>query len=53
MAGTGTAFDGASGTFEITPTDKSGSDLRSKGLLSYVGGHYLQFAGNKEYFIPS
>ncbi|HJQ99111.1 MAG TPA: DUF5060 domain-containing protein [Candidatus Polarisedimenticolaceae bacterium] len=36
-------FDGASGTFSIAPTDKTGLDLRGKGKLEYVGEHYLRF----------
>lgn len=43
--------DGASGSFNIAPTDKSGRDFRAKGRLQYVGGHYLRFAGNGEYFL--
>lgn len=45
------AFHGKSGSFEIDKTDKTGADMRAKGRLTYVGEHYLQFAGNKEYFI--
>ena len=45
--------DGAKGRFDIAPTDKSGRDFRAKGRLSYVGGHYLQFAGTKEYFLKA
>ncbi len=45
--------DGESGSFEIAPTDKTGRDFRAKGRLSYVGGHYLQFAGSKEYFLKA
>ncbi|MGE0103856.1 MAG: DUF5060 domain-containing protein [Blastocatellales bacterium] len=50
-AGRGTAFDGASGTFQIGPSDKTGRDFRGAGLLQYAGGHYLRFAGSGEYFI--
>jgi len=50
-AGRPTAFDGASGTLSIGPSDKSGRDHRAKGLLRYVGRHYLQFAGTGEFFI--
>ncbi|MFC2087277.1 DUF5060 domain-containing protein [Bacteroidota bacterium] len=45
------SIDGASGSFDIEPTDKSGRDFRGKGLLKYVGEHYLQFAGTGEYFL--
>jgi hypothetical protein len=39
------------GRFKIDPTDKTGSDLRGKGRLQYVGMHYLRFAGSGEYFL--
>jgi hypothetical protein len=46
-------FDGAAGTLSIADTDKDpdGRDFRGKGLLEYVGGHYLQFAETGEYFL--
>ncbi len=47
------SFHGKSGSFEVAPTDKSGRDLRAKGRLTYVGKHYLQFAGNGEYFLKA
>jgi hypothetical protein len=50
-AGSPTAFDGTSGTFNIGPSDKTGRDFRSKGILKYVGKHYLQFAETGGYFI--
>lgn len=50
-AGTPTSFDGTTGTFNIQETNKSGQDLRGKGLLRYVGGHHMQFAGTGEYFL--
>jgi Domain of unknown function (DUF5060)/Putative collagen-binding domain of a collagenase len=46
-------FDGAKGSFEIAPTDKSGRDFRARGRLQYVGKRYLQFAGSKEYFFKA
>lgn len=49
--GKATAFDGTSGTLEIKASDKTGRDNRAKGRLQYVGGHYLRFAGNSEYFL--
>lgn len=42
-AGEATAFDGASGTFTISPSDKTGRDHRGKGFLRYVGERYLRF----------
>ena len=43
--------DGATGSFEIGSTDKSGRDHRARGRLQYVGGHYLRFAETGEYFL--
>jgi uncharacterized protein DUF5060/collagenase-like protein with putative collagen-binding domain len=45
------SFNGASGSFSIAPSDKTGRDFRAKGRLDYVGGHYLRHAGNNEYFL--
>jgi hypothetical protein len=47
------AYDGKQGTFEVATTDKTGSDFRSRGRLTYVGKRYLQFAGSKEYFLKA
>ncbi len=46
-------FDGVSGTFKIAENDKTGRDFRAHGRLQYVGKHYLQFAGSKEYFLKA
>ena len=46
-------LDGLSGTFEVQPTDKSGRDFRARGRLQYVGGHYLRFAGSRDYFLKA
>jgi len=46
-----TAFDGASGTFFVAPSDKKGRDHRAKGMLCYVGQHYLQFSATGEFFL--
>ncbi len=43
----------ATGSFAIAPTDKAGRDFRGKGRLQYVGRHFLQFAGSKEYFLKA
>ena len=45
--------DGLRGDFEIEETDKTGRDFRSKGMLRYVGKHYLQFAGSGEFFLKA
>ena len=50
-AGSPAAFDGAAGTLEISASDKTGRDHRAKGLLKYVGEHYLKFAGSGEYYL--
>ncbi|MEQ9029272.1 MAG: putative collagen-binding domain-containing protein, partial [Aggregatilineales bacterium] len=50
-AGTPVAFDGETGMFTILDTDKVAPDFRARGLLRYVGEHYLQFAGTGEYFL--
>lgn len=50
-AGQPLAFDGAQGSFDVDASDKRTPDFRAKGQLRYVGKHYLQFAGSKDYFI--
>lgn len=42
-----------SGSFTIAASDKQAPDFRARGRLQYVGKHYLQFAGTKEYFIKA
>ncbi len=49
-AGSPTALDGLNGSFSVSDTDKTGDDHRAKGMLRYVGEHYLRF-DNGEYFI--
>lgn len=50
-AGTATSFNGATGSFTVGATDKTGRDHRGKGRLRYVGAHYLRFAQTGESFI--
>ena len=50
-AGEPTAFDGATGTFVVTATDKQPPDARGNGALQYVGEHYLQFSETGTYFL--
>lgn len=45
--------DGVTGKFRVEPTDKQGRDFRGKGRLTYVGKHYLQFAGDGTYFLKA
>ena len=51
-AGSATAFDGASGSFNIADTDKTGRDHRGKGMLRYVGERYLRF-DDGTYFVKA
>ena len=44
-------FDGRTGTFQVTATDKKLPDFRARGRLQYSGKHYLQFAGSGDYFL--
>jgi hypothetical protein len=50
-AGEPAAFDGATGSFTVAETDKSGRDLRAQGRLRYTGGRYLHFAGSGRPFL--
>jgi Domain of unknown function (DUF5060) len=50
--GTPAAFNGESGSFLISPSDKTGRDHRGKGRLRYVGEHHLQF-GEGEWFLKA
>lgn len=52
-AGASATGDGDSGEFTAEVTDKAGRDFRGKGMLRYVNGHHLQFAGTKEYFLKA
>ena len=44
-------FDGRSGAFQVTATDKKSPDFRARGRLRYTGRHYLQFAGTGDHFL--
>ncbi len=46
-------FDGASGVFNVGPSDKTGRDMRAKGRLDYVGKHHLRHAGTGRYFMKA
>jgi hypothetical protein len=50
-AGEPVAFDGAAGSFQVGPTDKTGKDFRARGRLEYVNERYLRFAGSGQYFL--
>lgn len=47
------AFHGASGEILVSPSDKTGSDFRAKGRVSYVNDHYLKHQGNGEVFLKA
>jgi len=50
--GTSTHFDGESGSFNVSASNKSGDDFRGKGLIKLAPGkHYLQFSGTGQYWI--
>lgn len=51
QAGQAGPLDGASGSFNVSPSDKRTPDFRAKGRLDYTGGHFLRHAGNGEYFL--
>ena len=42
---------GKTGGFDVSASDKAAPDLRARGRLEYVGGHYLRFAGTGEFFL--
>jgi hypothetical protein len=52
-AGTADAtIDGQTGTITIADTDKKGGvDFRGKGMLRYIGQHYLQWAETENFFV--
>ncbi len=39
-------FDSKTGQLTVTPSDKTGRDMRAQGRLQYVGKRYLQYAGS-------
>jgi len=43
MDGESVSFDGASGSFDIEPTDSSANGFYKWGRLEYVGEHYFKF----------
>lgn len=51
-AGSATGFDGETGSFTVSETDKTGDDFRAKGMiLQDEGTHYLQHQGDGDYFV--
>jgi hypothetical protein len=51
LAGRGIEGDGASGTFDVAPSDATGRDFRAHGVLRHEGGHHLAFAGTGRPFL--
>jgi len=51
-AGSATSFDGTSGSIDVGATDKTGDDLRGKGLVTLAPGkHHFRHAGTGDYWI--
>jgi len=48
VAGQATAFDGLTGSFTISPVEKTAPGFYAKGQLEYVGERYLRFAETGE-----
>jgi hypothetical protein len=46
-------YDGMSGSFEVSESNKSFPDFRARGRLQYVNQRYPRFAGNQEYFLKA
>jgi hypothetical protein len=47
------APDGETGSFIVKPADPGAPGFYGKGNLTYVGEHYLQFQGSKEWFVKA
>jgi len=47
--GTGVAFDGATGSFQVAAKDVQAPGFLAKGFLQYVGEHYLRFQSGEYY----
>ncbi len=45
--------DGETGTFNVGPVNPAAVGFFAKGQLRYVGEHYGQFVGNKEWFLKA
>lgn len=53
LAGGSSSFDGATGSFDVTYSNKPATDFRAKGRLTYKNRRYLKFQQSKEYFLMS
>jgi Domain of unknown function (DUF5060) len=47
------APDGEKGEFTVSAADPKAPGFYGKGMLTYVGEHYLQFQGTKEWFVKA
>jgi hypothetical protein len=47
------APDGETGSFTVQPGNPDAPGFYSKGMLAYVGEHYLQFQGSKKWFVKA
>jgi hypothetical protein len=47
------APDGETGSFTVKPADANAPGFYGKGRLAYVGEHYLQFQGSKDWFVKA
>ncbi len=52
-AGTPTTGDGETGSFTVVAADLNEPGFFAKGKLNYVGEHYGQFAGNREWYVKA
>ena len=50
-AGSAVELAGATGSLRVAPAPKIAPGFHGKGRLRYTGEHYLQHAGNSEYFL--
>jgi len=46
-------YDGLTGSFTVTATDKVSPDFRARGRLTYTGERYLRFAGDGSLFLKA
>ena len=45
--------DGATGSFTVGETDKTGDDFRAKGFLRHIGAHFFYFSGSNTPFLKN
>jgi hypothetical protein len=52
-AGTATGFNGTTGQFTIAASNPNSGNPIDRGMVRYVGGHHLQYAGSGEYYLKA